>query len=137
MPSRGSALAVAVASTTLSPWRTTAEPWACLANFPVSNESCLPPARSTVTLLTSGFMFHPLEQAASSWLLARGIRSRQIERGARLYFHRSRVEIGVVGCAEKMHVAEDPQCSAGFQTKAAFSDTLMGTISQGLLSQAY
>jgi hypothetical protein len=30
-----------------------------LANFPVSNEICLPPARSTVTLLTSGFMFHP------------------------------------------------------------------------------
>ena len=38
MPSRGSGLAVAVASTTFSPMRTTAEPWACLANFPVSNE---------------------------------------------------------------------------------------------------
>src|SRR5271167_1789248 len=58
MPSRGSALAVAVASTTFSPSRTTAAPWACLANFPVSNEMCLPPASSTVTLLASGFMIH-------------------------------------------------------------------------------
>src|SRR6266852_3744507 len=58
MPSRGSALAVAVARTTLSPSRTTAAPWACLANFPVSNEICLPPARSTVMVLTSGFMIH-------------------------------------------------------------------------------
>src|SRR5580693_1759491 len=86
MPSRGSALAVAVASTTFSPRRTTAAPWACLANFPVSNESCLPPARSTVTLLTSGFMFHPLEQllAPSFWLGTFG--SRRVERGARLCF---------------------------------------------------
>ena len=59
MPSRGSGLAVAVASTTLSPMRTTAAPCACLASFPVSNESCLPPASSTVTVLTSGFIFHP------------------------------------------------------------------------------
>src|SRR5271156_292635 len=59
MPSRGSGLAVAVASTTLSPERTTAEPWACLASFPVSNESCFPPTRSTVTVLTSGFIFYP------------------------------------------------------------------------------
>src|SRR5580658_9211901 len=58
MPSRGSALAVAVASTTFSPSRTTAAPWACLANFPVSNEMCLPPASSTVMLLASGFMIH-------------------------------------------------------------------------------
>src|SRR3984893_7366207 len=86
MPSRGSALATAVARTTLSPRRTTAAPWACLANFPVSNESCLPPARSTVTLLTSGFMFHPLEQllAPSFWLGTFG--SRRVERGARLCF---------------------------------------------------
>src|SRR5258708_17617917 len=59
MPSRGSGLAVAVARTTLSPSRTTAAPPACLANFPVSNEICLPPARFTVTLLASGFIFYP------------------------------------------------------------------------------
>ena len=39
-------LAVAVAITTLSPMRTTVEPWACLASFPVSKEIRLPPARS-------------------------------------------------------------------------------------------
>src|SRR6266852_3393856 len=49
MPSRGSGLAVAVARTTLSPMRTTTEPCACLASFPVSNEICLPPASSTET----------------------------------------------------------------------------------------
>ena len=36
----------------------------------------------------------------------------------------------MVGCAQKMHGAEDPQCSAGFERKAAFSDTLKGTISR-------
>src|SRR5208282_2135449 len=59
MPSRGSGLAVAVASTTLSPKRTTAAPWACLASFPVSMESCFPPVSSTDTLVTSGFIGHP------------------------------------------------------------------------------
>src|SRR5258708_36961562 len=59
MPSRGSGLAVAVASTTLSPRRTTAEPCACLANFPVSNVIFLPPARLTSTSVLSGFMIHP------------------------------------------------------------------------------
>jgi hypothetical protein len=36
-----------------------------------------------------------------------------------------------------MHVAEGPQCTAGFERKAAFSDTLMGTISLGYFPQAY
>src|SRR5579864_4182385 len=49
MPSRGSGLATAVASTTLSPMRTTTEPWACLANFPVSNARLLPPVSCTDT----------------------------------------------------------------------------------------
>src|ERR1700726_1462308 len=65
MPSRGSGLAVAVARTTLSPMRTTTEPCACLANFPVSNEMVLPPANSTDT---SCFMIH--------FLLAGGHRAR-------------------------------------------------------------
>src|SRR5271155_2001513 len=60
MPSRGSGLEVAAARTTFSPKRTTAAPPACLASFPVSMESCFPPAISTVTLLTSGFIDHPL-----------------------------------------------------------------------------
>jgi len=55
MPSRGSGLATAVASTTLSPMRTTTEPWACLANFPVSNARLLPPVSCTDT---SCFMFY-------------------------------------------------------------------------------
>ena len=55
MPSRGSGLATAVARTTFSPMRTTTEPWACLANFPVSNERLLPPVSSTDT---SCFMFY-------------------------------------------------------------------------------
>src|ERR1019366_9520866 len=59
MPSRGSGLAVAVASTTFSPKRTTAAPWACLASFPVSMESCFPPASSTETFVASGFIGHP------------------------------------------------------------------------------
>src|SRR5690348_17998687 len=56
MPSRGSWFAVAVASTTLSPVRTTAEPWACLANFPVSNVRDLLPASSTRAISGSGFI---------------------------------------------------------------------------------
>src|SRR5215467_14156581 len=70
MPSRGSAFAVAVASTTFSPRRTTADPWACLANFPVSNESVFPPLSVTVTVVGSGFIRFPLEryeQWASSY----------------------------------------------------------------------
>jgi hypothetical protein len=35
-----------------------------LANFPVSKESCFPPARSTVTVVGSGFIFYPLELGA-------------------------------------------------------------------------
>ena len=31
-----------------------------------------------------------------------------------------------MGCAQKMHVAEDPQCTTGFRRKAAFSDTVSG-----------
>src|SRR5208337_1197162 len=60
MPSRGSGLEVAVARTTFSPKRTTAAPWACLAIFPVSKESCFPPAISTETFVASGFIDHPL-----------------------------------------------------------------------------
>src|SRR5678816_2968495 len=59
MPSRGSALATAVARMTLSPMRTTAEPCACLASLPVSNVSFLPPERSTLIDVGSGFMFNP------------------------------------------------------------------------------
>src|SRR4030095_14128217 len=36
--------------------RTTAEPWACFASLPVSNESFLPPVSSTVTVVGSGFI---------------------------------------------------------------------------------
>src|SRR5208282_6778819 len=46
--------------TTFSPKRTTAAPWACLASFPVSIESCFPPAISTETFVASGFIDHPL-----------------------------------------------------------------------------
>src|SRR5450759_736405 len=59
MPTRGSGLAVAVARTTFSPKRTTAAPWACLASFPVSIESCFPPASSTEIFVASGFIGHP------------------------------------------------------------------------------
>src|SRR5437868_5312144 len=45
MPSRGSGLAQAVAKTTFSPLRTTAEPCACFAQLPVSKEIFFPPAR--------------------------------------------------------------------------------------------
>src|SRR5580704_1448526 len=71
MPSRGSGLAVAVARTTVSPIRTTTDPWACLAHFPVSNESCLPPERSTAT---SCFMSNSFWAGGrrGPWLLAIG-----------------------------------------------------------------
>src|SRR6266853_1663870 len=118
MPSRGSALAVAVARTTLSPRRTTAAPPACLANFPVSNEICLPPARSTVTLLASGFMFYPLEQASSSYLLALSLGhfapGRFRERDARLCFP---LGLGLVGwdALKRCTLQKVLQCSAGFE----------------------
>src|SRR3982750_1108338 len=48
MPVRGSGLAHAVPSTTLSPIRTMQEPCACLAKWPVSNRRILPPASSTL-----------------------------------------------------------------------------------------
>src|SRR5437660_7946144 len=81
MPSRGSGLAVAVASTTLSWRRTTADPCACLANFPVSKVSCLPPARSTVMLVASGFMIQSFGrqlsavsyQLSAHWLMGYGL----------------------------------------------------------------
>src|ERR1700694_1470458 len=60
MPVRGSGLEVAAARTTFSPKRTTAEPPACLASFPVSIESCFPPAISTEIFVASGFIDHPL-----------------------------------------------------------------------------
>src|SRR3954469_24989795 len=47
MPSRASALAQAVPSTTLSPMRTTHATCACFARCPVSNCRDLPPASST------------------------------------------------------------------------------------------
>src|ERR1700694_6085182 len=59
MPVRGSGLEVAAARTTFSPKRTTAEPPACLASFPVSIESCFPPAISTEIFVASGFIDHP------------------------------------------------------------------------------
>src|ERR1039457_5956099 len=62
MPSRGSGLEVAVARTTFSPKRTTAAPPACLASFPVSIESCFPPAISTETFVASGFIDHPYKK---------------------------------------------------------------------------
>ena len=37
----------------------TAAPWACLASFPDSMESCFPPASSTETFVASGFIVHP------------------------------------------------------------------------------
>src|SRR6267154_6232740 len=84
MPSRGSGLATAVASTTFSPMRTTAEPWACLANFPVSNESFLPPARSTVISVTSGFMIRPYQvrKEGNNVLWVRGGQQRRDLSGA-------------------------------------------------------
>src|SRR5882724_2248177 len=50
MPSRGSGEAHAVPRTTLSPWRTIAEPCACFAKCPVSIWRVLPPASSTVAV---------------------------------------------------------------------------------------
>src|SRR3974390_870566 len=72
MPSRGSGLAVAVARTTFSPLRTTAEPWACLASFPVSNERFLPPASATEGYVGSGFIDKSFGQEAA---LGRGVRT--------------------------------------------------------------
>src|SRR6266576_1131997 len=62
MPSRGSGFETAVASTTLSPMRTTPEPCACLASLPVSNLRFLPPESSTLISVGSGFMIHPSGQ---------------------------------------------------------------------------
>src|SRR5579862_2711555 len=105
MPSRGSALAVAVASTTLSPMRTSADPWACLANFPVSKESCLPPARSTVTELGSGFIMFSFDRSFEPRAASReraGAGDPGMDR--------------LVGCAPMMHGAEGSfRCCAGFQ----------------------
>src|SRR5271170_2218429 len=133
MPSRGSALAVAVASTTFSPMRTTAAPWACLANFPVSNESCFPPVRSTVTVLTSGFIFHPSyrDQACRS-----GERSRfrvanvglPIVVQSSLFNHGRRVRPWdervpqELGRPPKIRTVELAQCRTGFGRKAVVSE---------------
>src|SRR5580692_12998831 len=59
MPVRGSGLEVAAARTTFSPKRTTAEPPACLASFPVSIVRRFPPVSSTDTEAASGFIDHP------------------------------------------------------------------------------
>src|SRR5437868_6257530 len=74
MPSRGSGLAQAVANTTFSPLRTTAEPWACFAQLPVSKETFLPPANSTVTSCFIGILF--LQRHASA-LRMEIVRARQ------------------------------------------------------------
>src|SRR6266576_1872997 len=66
MPSRGSGFETAVASTTLSPMRTTPEPCACLASLPVSNLRFLPPESSTLISVGSGFMIHPSGQGATT-----------------------------------------------------------------------
>src|SRR5437868_14235693 len=50
--------------------RTTAEPCACLANLPVSNEIRLPPARST---LTSCVIIIPSGQEERSWRASRDL----------------------------------------------------------------
>src|SRR5271169_182826 len=68
MPRRGSGLAQAVASTTLSLARTTQEPWACLARCPVSKEMVLPPASSTVVAC---FMMGILSSGASPGRIAK------------------------------------------------------------------
>src|SRR5208282_3261994 len=73
MPRRGSGLAQAVASTTLSLARTTQEPWACLARCPVSKEMVLPPASSTVVayfmmgILSSGASPGRIAKAFTGW----------------------------------------------------------------------
>src|SRR3954465_520136 len=57
--------AVAVASTTVSPWRTTTEPDACLASLPVSKEILLPLISTetvvapSVLLIRLSFLAHP------------------------------------------------------------------------------
>src|SRR5205823_10853734 len=71
--SRGSVFDTAVASTTLSPMRTTHEPCACFASLPVSNVSFLPPESS---ITTSCFIIHPsLSRRAPlrGWSFARWI----------------------------------------------------------------
>src|SRR5712692_6779029 len=117
MPSRGSALAVAVASTTLSPSRTTAAPWACLANFPVSNEICLPPARSTVTLLASGFMFYPYSL------------NREGECAGNVAAIRDRFRCGIGIRLRDCARCELAQCCTGFEEGGFLSDTLTGNVS--------
>src|SRR5580658_5796714 len=126
MPSRGSALAVAVASTTLSPMRTTAAPWACLANFPVSNESCFPPARSTITVLTSGFIFHPSyrdrayrdqESGRASRLRMWDCQSLFVSHGRRVRPWDERVP-QELGRPLKIRTLELAQCRTGFERKA-------------------
>src|SRR5579872_4864980 len=57
MPWRGSGEQQADENTTVSPMRTTADPFACLAQWPVSICRVLPPASCTVT---SCFMSSPL-----------------------------------------------------------------------------
>src|SRR5688572_6659267 len=47
MPSRGLAAWEAATSTTVSPERTTTEPWACFASLPVSNEIVRDPIRTS------------------------------------------------------------------------------------------
>src|SRR3954467_5633728 len=57
--------AVAVASTTVSPWRATTEPDACLASLPVSKEISLPLISTetvvapSVLLIRLSFLAHP------------------------------------------------------------------------------
>src|ERR1700722_11854420 len=125
MPSRGSGFEVAVSRTTLSPILTTAAPWACLASFPVSNESCLPPARSTVTVLTSGFIFHPFivitscdQESGRAFLVASCKRcglpdSWRIGRRVHGRMDAMRAECPYV------RTLELAQCCSGFKRKAA------------------
>src|SRR5258708_23289933 len=74
MPMRGSGLAVAAARTTFSPKRTTAEPPACLASFPVSIERYFPPAISTEIFVTSGFIDHHPLYGKEGHARGRGVR---------------------------------------------------------------
>src|SRR5579872_2667177 len=105
MPSRGSALEVAVARTTFSPNRTTTDPPACFASLPVSKDMVLPPLRLTVTVVGSGFIDFPSERmncqpralsfvfrAESEPPQARKHRSRRLDKD-RLRLRNARVEI--------------------------------------------
>src|SRR5258708_18031258 len=116
MPSRGSGLAVAAARTTLSPILTTAEPPACLANFPVSNESCLPPARSTVTLLASGFMFCPCSL------------NQEGKCAGNVAAMRDRVRYGIGIRLRDCARCELAQCCTGFKEGGFLSYTVTGNI---------